>query len=105
MRREPGLLIFVEEPGRDRLGRPVLAKRGADGAARPAGPDPVLPDGEGLPGEVELRAGAEFPVNPQIKGAIKSLTVMDVHDRRRSSRRRSSANGAARSSPRGTLPP
>jgi DNA polymerase-3 subunit alpha len=29
---------------------------------------------QGLPGEVEIDAGDEFPVNPQIKGAIKSLT-------------------------------
>jgi DNA polymerase-3 subunit alpha len=26
-----------------------------------------------LPGEVEMDTGREFPVNPQIKGAIKSL--------------------------------
>ena len=26
-----------------------------------------------LPGEVEIDTGLEFPVNPQIKGALKSL--------------------------------
>jgi DNA polymerase-3 subunit alpha len=36
---------------------------------------------EGLPGEVELSAGRDYPVTPQIKGAIKSLDgVMDVQD-------------------------
>jgi len=37
--------------------------------------------GPGLPGEVEIDAGQEFPVNPQIKGAIKSLTgVLTVEE-------------------------
>ena len=36
---------------------------------------------QGLPGEVEMDAGQEFAVNPQIKGAIKSLDgVWDVED-------------------------
>ena len=30
--------------------------------------------GADLPGEVEIDSGAEYPVTPQIKGAIKSLT-------------------------------
>ncbi len=35
----------------------------------------------GLPGEVEVDLGAEFPLNPQIKGALKSLPgVMDVQE-------------------------
>jgi DNA polymerase-3 subunit alpha len=29
--------------------------------------------GESLPGEVEVQLEKEFPVTPQIKGAIKSL--------------------------------
>ena len=34
-----------------------------------------------LPGEVELDLGEEFPVNPQIKGAIRSLGgVIEVED-------------------------
>ncbi len=34
-----------------------------------------------LPGEVEIDAGDDFPVNPQIKGALKSLSgVVDVQE-------------------------
>jgi DNA polymerase-3 subunit alpha len=34
-----------------------------------------------LPGEVELTAGRDFPISPQIKGAIKSLSgVVEVQD-------------------------
>jgi DNA polymerase-3 subunit alpha len=34
-----------------------------------------------LPGEVEIDAGDDFPVNPQIKGALKSLNgVLDVQE-------------------------
>ncbi len=35
----------------------------------------------GLPGEVEMELGQDFPINPQIKGAIKSLEgVLSVED-------------------------
>ena len=34
-----------------------------------------------LPGEVEMDLGTESPLNPQIKGALKSLSgVVDVED-------------------------
>ena len=34
-----------------------------------------------LPGEVEIDLGGEFPVNPQIKGALKSLPgILDVEE-------------------------
>jgi len=34
-----------------------------------------------LPGDVELDLGQYFPINPQIKGAIKSLDgVLDVEE-------------------------
>jgi DNA polymerase-3 subunit alpha len=34
-----------------------------------------------LPGEVEMDLGVEFPVTPQIKGAIKSLSgVVEVQE-------------------------
>ena len=37
--------------------------------------------GAGLPGEVEIDAGQDYPVTPQIKGAIKSLNgVMTVEE-------------------------
>ena len=35
----------------------------------------------GLPGDVEMDLGQPFPINPQIKGALKSLDgVMDVEE-------------------------
>ncbi|MFY9241154.1 MAG: DNA polymerase III subunit alpha [Roseovarius sp.] len=75
-----GLRIFVEAPDVLRAVANVL--EGARGATK-ARPGPVqfclsAPD---LPGEVELSAGRDFPVNPQIKGAIKSLEgVTHVED-------------------------
>ena len=34
-----------------------------------------------LPGEVEIDTGVEYPVNPQIKGAIRSLAgVLEVQE-------------------------
>jgi DNA polymerase-3 subunit alpha len=34
-----------------------------------------------LPGEVEIDLGQNFPVNPQIKGALRSLSgVMEVEE-------------------------
>jgi len=34
-----------------------------------------------LPGEVEMDVGRDYPVNPQIKGAIKSLSgVLEVEE-------------------------
>lgn len=35
----------------------------------------------GLPGDVEMDLGQIFPINPQIKGALKSLEgVLDVEE-------------------------
>jgi DNA polymerase-3 subunit alpha len=34
-----------------------------------------------LPGEVDIDLGQDFPVNPQIKGALRSLSgVMEVEE-------------------------
>ncbi|WP_436398871.1 DNA polymerase III subunit alpha [Roseobacter sp. S98] len=76
-----GLRVFVEEPGAVSAVASVL--EGAAKAARGAGRGPVQlclmhPD---LPGEVEVDLGQDFAVNPQIKGAIKSLNgVLEVED-------------------------
>ncbi|MFU1477061.1 DNA polymerase III subunit alpha [Roseovarius sp. C7] len=76
-----GLRIFVESPGAVATVARVLER--AQEAARNAARGPVrfcLVD-QGLPGEVEMDTGQEFAVNPQIKGAIKSLDgVWDVED-------------------------
>jgi DNA polymerase-3 subunit alpha len=68
-----GLKIFVEEP--EAVGIVATVLREAAEKARGVGRGPIQfclihPD---LPGEVEIDAGVEYPVTPQIKGAIKSL--------------------------------
>jgi DNA polymerase-3 subunit alpha len=68
-----GLKIFVEEP--EAVGIVATVLREAAEKARGVGRGPIQfclihPD---LQGEVEIDAGVEYPVTPQIKGAIKSL--------------------------------
>jgi len=68
-----GLRIFVDTETAIMSVAQVLqnAQTAAKGAR---GPVQFCLMAQGLPGEVEIDAGDEFPVNPQIKGAIKSLT-------------------------------
>src|SRR6056297_3300612 len=68
-----GLRIFVDTETAIISVAQVLqnARAAAKGAH---GPVQFCLMAQGLPGEVEIDAGDEFPVNPQIKGAIKSLT-------------------------------
>ncbi len=76
-----GLRVFVE----DAQVVPTLANvlEDAAAAARGASKGPIqlcLLD-PGLPGEVEMDLGQDFPINPQIKGAIKSLEgVLSVEE-------------------------
>ncbi len=76
-----GLRIFVDQP----QVLPTVAKvlEDAAGAAKGASKGPIhlcLLD-PGLPGDVEMELGQDFPINPQIKGAIKSLDgVMSVEE-------------------------
>jgi DNA polymerase-3 subunit alpha len=76
-----GLKVFVDAPGAIAAVASVL--EGAQQAVKSAERGPVhlcLMD-PGLPGEVDVDLGQDFVVNPQIKGAIKSLTgVLDVQD-------------------------
>ena len=76
-----GLRIFVETASALSCVASVL--EGAQRAVKSAGKGPItlcLMD-DSLPGEVEMDLGAEFPVSPQIKGAIKSLSgVVEVQD-------------------------
>ena len=76
-----GLRIFVDEASA--LSSVASVLDGAKGAIKSAGRGPItvcLMDDK-LPGEVEMDLGAEFPVTPQIKGAIKSLSgVVEVQD-------------------------
>ena len=76
-----GLRIFVDEAGV----LPTVAKvlEDAANAAKGTSKGPIqlcLLD-PGLPGDVEMDLGQSFPINPQIKGAIKSLDgVMSVEE-------------------------
>ncbi|MGB7242370.1 MAG: DNA polymerase III subunit alpha [Sulfitobacter sp.] len=76
-----GLRIFVDAP--DAITAVANVLDGAKQAVKSAGRGPIqfcLMD-PGLPGEVEVDLGQEFPVTPQIKGAIKSLTgVLEVEE-------------------------
>ena len=76
-----GLRIFVDEASALSSVASVLegAQRAIKSAVR--GPITVCLMDDKLPGEVEMDLGAEFPVTPQIKGAIKSLSgVVEVQD-------------------------
>ncbi len=76
-----GLRIFVNEEGALATVSNVLADAAtaAKGAAK--GPIQLCLLDPGLPGEVEMDLGQDFPVNPQIKGALKSLEgVMSVEE-------------------------
>ena len=76
-----GLRVFIEDAGAVTTVAAVLEQ--ARQAARTAGRGPVrfcLRD-PGLPGEVEVELGEDFAVNPEIKGALKSLEgVLTVED-------------------------
>jgi DNA polymerase-3 subunit alpha len=76
-----GLRVFIDTP--DAVASVASVLEGAREAARTAGRGPVrlcLMD-PGLPGEVEVDLGQDFLVNPQIKGAIKSLSgVLEVEE-------------------------
>ncbi len=68
-----GLRIFVERP--EALGQIAnVLGRAAEQLPRAArGPVHLCLTDAGLPGEVELDLRQEFPVTPEIKGAVKSL--------------------------------
>ncbi|MFK7880323.1 DNA polymerase III subunit alpha [Roseobacter sp.] len=76
-----GLKVFITEP--EAISAVANVLEGAAHAVKSAGNSPVefcLMDAT-LPGEVEVSLGQDFVVNPQIKGAIKSLTgVLEVED-------------------------
>ncbi|MEM6305578.1 MAG: DNA polymerase III subunit alpha [Pseudomonadota bacterium] len=76
-----GLKVFVEAP--EAIASVAQVLEGAVAAAKTAARGPVqlcLMD-PSLPGEVEVDLGQEFPVTPQIKGAIRSLGgVLEVEE-------------------------
>ena len=76
-----GLRVFIDGPEVIGSVASVLANA-ATGAVRASrGPVYFCLMHDDLPGEVELDLGEEFPVNPQIKGALRSLGgVIEVED-------------------------
>ena len=76
-----GLRVFVEDPAAIDMVGTVLqeAARAARGAAK--GPVHLMLQAPDLPGEVEMDLGQEFAINPQIKGALRSLDgVLEVEE-------------------------
>ena len=68
-----GLRVFINDAGA--VGSIATVLEGAAQGQRAIGRGPVqlCLMGAGLNGEVDVELGDDFPVNPQIKGAIKSL--------------------------------
>ena len=76
-----GLRIMIDEPSAAQTVADLLAH--ASAAATTAGRGPILLRlfNPSLPGEVDMDTGMEFPVTPQIKGALKSLDgVLSVEE-------------------------
>ncbi len=76
-----GLRVFIDGP--DAIGSvaSILENAKRDGVRAGKGPVYFCLMGDDLPGEVELDLGVDFPVNPQIKGALRSLGgVIEVED-------------------------
>ncbi len=75
------LRVFIDTPDAINSVASILANAAKDNVRAGRGPvyfNLMHPD---LPGEVELDLGDEFPVNPQIKGALRSLDgVIEVED-------------------------
>ncbi|MCK0168923.1 DNA polymerase III subunit alpha [Jannaschia sp. S6380] len=68
-----GLRIFVEGAGAVAPLRGLLDRLSGESGARGRGPMHLCLLGDDLPGEVELRLPDLYPVNPQVKGALRSL--------------------------------
>ena len=70
---QSGLRVFVEEPGAVGVVADLIERMRAEPRLQGRGPVSLCLMGEGLPGEVDVLLGEDFPVNPQIKGALRSL--------------------------------
>ncbi|TDL81373.1 DNA polymerase III subunit alpha [Palleronia sediminis] len=76
-----GLRIFVDEAQAVALVQSVLDRAARDAKVRARGPVSLCLLDPELPGEVEVELGGTWPVTPQVKGAIRSLSgVMTVED-------------------------
>ena len=68
-----GLRVFVEEELGIASVAGLLERTASEPRTKARGPIHLCLMGEGLPGEVEVLLGQDFPVNPQVRGALKSL--------------------------------
>ncbi len=76
-----GFRVYVDAPDAIGLVASVLARAREDARIKARGPVSLCLMDRTLPGEVEVSLGLDFPVTPQIKGALKSLGgVMTVED-------------------------
>ncbi len=76
-----GLRVFIDRPDAIATVASILANAARDGVRAARGSVFVCLMGDDLPGEVELDLGEPFPINPQIKGALRSLGgVIEVED-------------------------
>ncbi|MDP5359340.1 MAG: hypothetical protein NWR52_04205, partial [Paracoccaceae bacterium] len=76
-----GLRVFIDGPEVIGSVASILANAAKDGVRAARGPIYFCLMNDDLPGEVELDLGDDFPVNPQIKGALRSLGgVIEVED-------------------------
>ncbi|WP_342076800.1 DNA polymerase III subunit alpha [Yoonia sp. SS1-5] len=76
-----GLRVFIDDPQVIGSVASILQNADRDGVRAGRGPILFCLMDSSLPGEVELDLGDMFPVNPQIKGALRSLGgVIEVED-------------------------
>jgi DNA polymerase-3 subunit alpha len=76
-----GLRIFLDAPDVIPSVATILQNATRDGVKGGRGPIYFCLMNSDLPGEVELDLGQDFPVNPQIKGALRSLGgVIEVEE-------------------------
>lgn len=76
-----GLRVFLDEAEAVAAVAGLLERAKGESGLRGRGPVEFCLIASDLPGEVHLTLGDEFPLNPQIRGAIKSLPgVMQVEE-------------------------
>ncbi|MEM7491039.1 MAG: hypothetical protein AAF390_18140, partial [Pseudomonadota bacterium] len=68
-----GLRVFLEAGDAVAPLRGLLERLSGESGARGRGPMHLCLLGDDLPGEVEMRLPDLYPVNPQVKGALRSL--------------------------------
>src|SRR6056297_3061562 len=68
-----GLRVFVDGPAGITSVQKLLGRARAEAKTRARGPVSLCFSAPDLPGEIDVLIGEDFPVTPQIKGALKSL--------------------------------